>query len=95
MFITLHQFTEILKLPTDEEGLKFHSKQNWPKRSTEALKCVFPHMNVDKRAHSTKELPLHLKIVHAFILKNIMPREKDHDKVTMCDTMILFELIED
>ena len=24
-----------------------------------------------------------------------MPREKDHDKVTMCDTMILYELLED
>ena len=94
-FFTLDEFTEILKLPTDEEGIKFHSKQNWPKRSTEALKRVFPHMGVEKRAHSTTDLPLHLRIVHAFILKNIMPRERDHDKVTMCDTMILYELIED
>ena len=58
VFITLDQFTKILKLPTDEEGLKFHSKQNWPKRSTEALKCVFPHMGVEKKAHSTQDLPV-------------------------------------
>ena len=95
VFLTLDQFTEITKLPTNEEGLKFHSKQNWPRRSTEALKCVFPHMTVEKKSHFTKDMPLFLRIVHSFIIKNVMPRERDHDKVTMCDTMILYEMLED
>ena len=27
-----------------------------------------------------------------FVVKNIMPRETDHDRVTMCDTLILGEV---
>ena len=93
--MTLDQFSEFTKIPSTEEGLKFHSKQNWPRRSTEALKRMFPHLTVEKRSHLTQDLPLFLRIVHSFIIKNLMPRERDHDKVTMCDKMILYEMLED
>ena len=72
--------------------MKLTTKQSWPRSSTDSFKAVFPGIKVSKKSQSTSLLSLKMRICHAFVIRNIMPRETDHDRVTMCDTMILGEV---
>ena len=90
-FFTIAKFSRFAGVPT-HEGMKLTTKQSWPRHSTDSFKAVFPGMKVTKKSQSTSLLSLKMRICHAFVIKNIMPRETDHDRVTMCDTLILGEV---
>src|ERR1044071_3334547 len=71
-----------------DKGLRITQKKNWPSGSTALIKRVFGKQ-LDKKDLRTHLLPLSTRVIHAFIIKNIMPRAEKQDVITIADGQIL------
>lgn len=91
-FLSVEDFASFIGMQTGV-GLRLHQKKNWPPGASDVLLTVFEkHVN-RKGPLFTKDLPLWKRVIHAFIVKNVMPRHENFDRVTICDTMIMAEVI--
>ena len=91
-YLSLKEFAEIMALKTGK-GLRITQKKNWPSWSTALIKRVFGKQ-LDKKNLRTHLLPLSTRVIHAFIIKNIMPRAKKQDVITIADRQILDEVLQ-
>ena len=90
-YLSLKEFAEIMGLKTGK-GLRITQKKNWPSGSTALIKRVFGKQ-LDKKNLRTHLLPLSTRVIHAFIIKNIMPRAEKQDVITIADGQILDEVL--
>ena len=91
-YLSLKEFAEVMGLPTGK-GLRITQKKNWPSGSTALIKRLFGKQ-LDKKNLRTHLLSLSARVVHAFIIKNIMPRAEKQDVVTIADGQILDEVLQ-
>ena len=74
------------------KGLRITQKKNWPSGSIALIKRVFGKQ-LDKKNLRTRLLPLSARVIHALIIKNIMPRAEKQDVITIADGQILDEVL--
>ena len=91
-YLSLKEFAEVMGLKTGK-GLRITQKKNWPSGSTALIKRVFGKQ-LDKKNLRTHLLPLSARVIHAFIIKNIMPRAEKQDVITIADGQILDEVLQ-
>ena len=90
-YLSLKEFADVMGLTTGK-GLRITQKKNWPSGSTALIKRVFGKQ-LDKKNLRTHLLPLSTRLIHAFIIKNIMPRNEKQDVITIADGQILDEVL--
>jgi len=81
--------------PPPSDSLKIHQKRNWVEGG-EIIVGLFGEKLAKERRKKDKwfviDLPVHLRIVHAFIVTNITPRSTALDRVNPADGEILWEV---